>query len=393
MFTHSLFGKYNIMVRISEIITEKRRNSEQNPKMTIYDFLSQYKDDPTMYLHTGPLQKVGVYPKSSFGHDSPLGIYAFRLVDLWEKSSLSEVEPEIINNKFIRYLPYYGGEHLFILQSFIDTDFPNDYTKNDLEQDVLKLKELYHLDDKRIKRLYQAAKTNQNFRDCPAGYLWGITKAFVAGVDTFDDYTPVNTRKWNNVLRNLGYIGFNDRGMGIIHGAEHFQAVFLTSAAYRIIDHILLPGARNSSTKNITIDNDTYKGIGRVPKDLVMNNIPNVLFYNNSPEDFKKVRTWTVKNINQNDFERFCDFLPWNAKGYIDNLFITSTSPLMVGDFLNKKVPSRIKINKISLHMEMPMLMLRRFPLDYPVNEIVVNKNIYGFSDLPDEIKSKIRMV
>ena len=157
---------------------ELRRNPEQNIKMSAVDFLRQYKDNPKMYLHTAPILKVGIYPKSIDGHDSPIGIYAYRLMDIWkdviEKWNTGEYK------RGLEFLPYHGGNYLFVLESDINPDFPGTYSEDDLNTDIAKLQKIYGLSDRRISLLKGAAKTNLNFQDIPAGYLWGMTKALVA---------------------------------------------------------------------------------------------------------------------------------------------------------------------------------------------------------------------
>ncbi len=229
------------------------------------DFLRQYKDDPTVYIHTTDLLKVGIYPKSSDSHDSPVGIYAYRLADIWEDTIERWNTGEY--QRGLEFLPYHGGNHVFVLRSNIDPNFPKDYTEENLQDDIEKLKKFYRISDTTIEQLKETARTNQNFHDCPAGYLWGMTKALVGGVKEFDAYTNVDCKKWNYVLRKLGYVGFNDPGYGLIHGAEASQALFLTTTAFEIIDHDLI--SRKQKTVRLGYpDNTKYVG-GRVPKTFI----------------------------------------------------------------------------------------------------------------------------
>jgi hypothetical protein len=159
-------------------LVEARRNPEQNPRLNAVEFLRQYKDNPKMYLHTTNVMKVGIYPKSTDSHDSPVGIYAYRLVDIWEDAIERWNTGDY--KRGLEFLPYHGGDQLFVLESDIDPNFPEHYTDDDLARDGDKLKQLFGLSDQRIAKLLRTAKTNQNFRDCPAGYFWGMVKALVA---------------------------------------------------------------------------------------------------------------------------------------------------------------------------------------------------------------------
>jgi cold shock CspA family protein len=364
---------------------EKRKNPEQNPRIDVIQFLTQYKDRDDIYIHTTEVEKVGIYPKSSQSHDSPLGIYAFRLKDVW-----SYIEPY---KKGLSMLPYYGGKHLYVLQSDIPSDFVDAYSETDLENDIEKLKKIYNISDDGIKRLKRTARTNLNFKNCPAGYLWGITKALIAGVDEFDEYVPVNTRKWTILLLKLGHKAFNDPGYGFIHGAESTQALFLDISSFKVIDHM----NTNMKQKIIHLDNKQYSG-GHFPKHLVMSGIPNTFFYNNYPEDLKNIKSWTVKHMSIDEYKTFLKFLPYNATGVIETLtlgegsldnFHTSSN---VRKFFEKikTIPANVVINSIHVGGQYPAMLLKYIPETFDVKQITISKYAekYGFNDLP--IKEKI---
>jgi hypothetical protein len=381
-------------MKYSEVF-EARRNPEQNIKLGIVDFLRQYKDRDDIYIHSTDVLKVGIYPRTSDGQDSPVGIYAFRLKDIWaddiERWNTGEYK------RGLEFLSYHGGNHIFVLQSDIDTDFPKDYTQENLDIDCGKMKTLFGLSDENIKRLLRVAKSNQNFRDIPAGYFWGMVKAFISGVSEFDQYTYVDCKKWNYVLRKLGYLGFNDPGYGVIHGAEPCQALFLTTSAFKVVDHSLI----NQKQKEVDVGTydkrEIYKG-GRLPKNLVMNGIPNTLFHNYTPSDFKNVHTWTVKGMSLRDYYSFIRFVPWNGIGIIDNMtldgdFDNSYSMRESEKFLQSNIPKNIKIKNIYIGGRQPVLLLRKMPIDFPVENIKTAMPIgeVYLQTLPDEIKNKLR--
>jgi len=299
---------------------EKRRNASVNFKLSAYDFVKQYKDDPTAYIHTTDVKKVGIYPKSSDNHDSPLGIYAFRIQDVWD----TYIEPynkssNPKENRGLSLLPYHGGKYLYVLKSDIDPNFIKNYTESDLEADIAKLKSVLNLSDEMIARFRSAARTNQNYVNIPAGFLWGFTKAIAAGgISEFDEYTYVNTKRWNAILRKIGYDGFNDPGYGLIHGAEATQAVFLTSSAFTVIDLM------NTMQKNpdITLGKDTYS-VGHVPKTLKIGSFDSVFFHNNSPEKFKRVNVWDINICNISEMRNVRFFAKPSAKININKLVVS----------------------------------------------------------------------
>ena len=372
---------------------EARRNPSQNPKLSAVEFIRQYKDNPHAYLHLAPILKVGIYPKSSDGHDSPIGIYAFRIMDIWENDIERWNTGEY---KFgLSHLSYHGGNYMFILESNIDPLFPDHYTKENLNEDIEKLKKIYGLSNDTVRKLMQSAKTNLNFVDMPVGYLWGITKAMSAGImHEFDQYTVTDTKKWNSILRSLGYSGFNDPGYGYIHGAEHQQALFLTKSAFNVIDVSTI----NQKQREIEIERTRYKGIGRVPKDLHVGGIGGVLFSNHTPADFAKVRKWTVDGASIYDLRSFKRFLPWNAQGIIKNLYMggSANESYENGEvkrfFDNFKLPKNIKIESISVGRYEPWWLLRLIPEDFPVDTITISPfaSTYGIDKLPEKIQKKI---
>lgn len=357
-------------MRYNELF-EARRNPVQNPRMNEVEFVAQYKDRPNIYLHTTSVEKVGIYPKSSDSHDSPTGIYAYRIADIYE-DDIARWNNEKYN-RGLSHLSYHGGDHLYILRSDISINFPKDYTEDDLQRDTAKLAELYQLQPNDIARLRRAARTNPNFRDMPAGYLWGMTKALAAGgLSELDEYTSVDCKRWNGVLRALGYTGFNDPGYGLIHGTESSQALFLTTQAFTVIDHM----QKNQKQKEIKIADKVYKG-GRMPRDLVMKGFDSVFFHNNEPEDFKNVQRWTVDGMSYDQFWSFARFLPWNAQGIIKRL----------GGFegsFDKRANYDIEFLK---NVTVP-----KIPEGFPVGTITISKfsDNYVMDNLPGTIQQKI---
>ena len=381
-------------MRINDLL-EARRNPEENPKFSAVEFLRQYKDNPHMYLHLAPIQKVGIYPKSSDSHDSPVGIYAFRLADIWENDIERWNTGDYADKKArgLEFLSYHGGNFMFILESDIDPYFADDYSEQDLANDITKLKQITGIDDETVDQLKKAARTNLNFVDKPVGYLWGMTKALVGGVREFDEHTYVNTKKWNTLLRTMGYTGFNDTGYGYIHGAEHQQALFLSTAAFRVVDM----GTIKQKQKTVKIGDQSYEG-GRIPKDLHMRGFDSVFFYNNSPEDFKSVRTWTVDGISLDNFKNFIRFLPWNAKGIIKTMSMGGASNELFEEgnvkrfFETTTIPQNITLEKLYIGSRFPERLLRHVPENFPVAEIVISpfSNEYGLDKLPATIQNKI---
>lgn len=350
-------------------IDELRRRPEASTRLTAFQFLEQYKDDPNAYLHTTDVEKVGIHPRTG-GHDAPMGIYAFRLQDIWHHIEFGNQHGWDV----AKSLPYYGGPNFFILKADIPIDFVEDYNEEDLKRDIMKLKQLFKLDDNEAKRLLRAAKTNPNFVDNPAGYLWGMTKAIAAGgISEFDQYTPTNEKRWALILRKLGYSAFNDPGYGFIHGAEGSQALFLDKSAFEVVDYYKL-----HRKKQIQIGDKVFQS---APRKIYMKGIPNVFFYNNEPEDFRNVREWVVESMDIGDLSKFLKFLPWNAQGRIGTVGVKASTTWVQGyirDLVN--AAPRVTIDSLIVTAgddwySVPIF-LAKLPPNIPVNTILYPQNV-----------------
>lgn len=292
-------------------IYELRRNPEKNIRQNVYQFLLKYKDDPSIYIHTNDIDKIGINPHTPDSHDSPMGIYAFNLTDIWDSIEPFNTGKYAEKPRGLEFIPYYGGENVFVLKSDIPHDTLKKYHEDDLNKDIKKLQSLYNISDEDMDRLKRAAKTNLNYVKAPIGDLWGITKSLAAGgVSEFDQYTPVNTKKWAYILRKLGYHGFNDPGYGFIHGAENKQTLFLNTSGFKVIDKFRIQKKRRVNVG----DKKTYQS---APRKLEMQYIPNTFFLNHEPEQFKNLREWIIDRMEMKDISGINTFLPWNATAII----------------------------------------------------------------------------
>jgi len=63
-------------------ISERRRNPDQNPRISAYDALLKYKDDSDMYISFTSKRKIGINPASDY--NTPLSIYTYPLKEIWK---------------------------------------------------------------------------------------------------------------------------------------------------------------------------------------------------------------------------------------------------------------------------------------------------------------------
>jgi len=282
------------------MLFEKRRNPDQNPKVSAYEYLKPYSKDPDIYITFTEIPKVGINPKSGF--NTPLGIYTYPLKELW---------PTISHGKDAGNVPYAGkSPYIFILRSknkkkFVK-DMYKDYNSKDYDDDMEKIRKLYapkygkkdfENDTEQIAKQLEYdyseghahyARTwfarTQKMSNKDYGYAlhlgieaiqkkYGrnfpvpepikfkknkkIYDAIEEGTKTSKHFNPISsfwnvTRMiaqgrsgkalvhWNKILRDLGYSGFADKsGKGLIHPSEPTQAVFLSKDAFKVEDMIL----------------------------------------------------------------------------------------------------------------------------------------------------------
>jgi hypothetical protein len=128
-------------MKLSEILPllETRANPLQNPKVSAYDALLPYKDNPNVFIHFSDYNKLGLNPLSEFA--TPLGIYGYPLKDIWKRYDIDDA-------KSFKYLPFASDRQFIIVYSwngkgtFIN-DMQHLYNNNTLKEDILKLKKLY----------------------------------------------------------------------------------------------------------------------------------------------------------------------------------------------------------------------------------------------------------
>lgn len=382
-------------------INEARREPDQNPKISIYEFLLPYSKNPDVHIHTTTVNKVGIYPRSPENHDSPIGVYAYRLVDIWDDYIERWNTGEYASKpRGLSMLPYYGGAYTFVLRERTPAITAESYTQEQLESDISKISEWYDLTDGELKSIKALARTNLNFRSTlPVSMLWAITKTLNSDVssDGFDNNTRVNVKEWNHLLRRLGYTAFSDSGYGYIHGAESTQTVFLAKSAFEVVD---LHQKFIKKTFN-TGSGQTYQSI---PKRLSMKSIPNTFFYNNEPSEFSKVVEWRVDLMSSTDFSTFTRFLPKTAKGFIGTLSMSGSHVGVVRTNLEllKRLEDHTNIVVDTVYIGMTdwmdiVQLLNKFPETANVKNIAISKwqrisDAY-LDKLPEHVARRLIMV
>lgn len=378
-----------------ENIFEARRNPTINVKQSAYEYLKQYKDRDDIYIHTNNVDKVGINTRYSDSHDSPNGIYAFKLKDIWKDSIERWNSGDYAKKpRGLSHLPYSGGDNIFILKSKEKPVTLENYTNSDLEKDIKQLKIMFKLDDDDIKKLKLAARTNLNFVDSSIGYLWGITKAIAAGyVSEFDGYMRTDTKKWGFILRKLGHELFHDIGHGWIHAAELGQTLFLSTKPFKVIDLF-----KERKKKYVKYGGNVYQS---APKRINMTSFDNVFFYNHDAKQFSNVLEWNVEHASVDDVLRLSKLLPYKGKAVIDTLVVSGFKYLGVVGVIKQLIKAttirRIKIKKIVIDsgdgMDIESFLIK-LPSNLNVDIIEYNEYVtasWALDDIAEKVDSDIK--
>jgi hypothetical protein len=258
-------------------IIEARTKPAQNPKVSAYEKLLPYKDDPDIYITFTSLNKVGINPKSAF--NTPNGVYTFPLALTWQMYEVDRYKdftqyPDFVNGRpYIQVLKYTGAGRSLVISGNPNT---SNYTDEDLEKDLAKLQKQYHLSDGAINREKDKAAEFQGYYDDtiptqgPAAILWTVTRSIAyeklrkrkdsrSGYDYQDDGKDPSTRvtnDWSSVFRGLGIQLVVDEFHSVIHEAEPCQAVFFSKKAFKHIDTALVTRKQENEPKIKSIDID-----------------------------------------------------------------------------------------------------------------------------------------
>lgn len=256
-----------------KVILASRSNPSVNPKISSYEYLKQWYNDPDVYISFTTVDKVGINPQSKY--NTPIGIYTYPLQEVW-------VQYNIGRKQSLEDIPFAGNApHIWVIRpknksTFVE-DMHTDYGSDKFDKDETVLLNIFvkHrmnqiqevLDDTNIhgqvyidhwKKEYKEkiatdweSLHTEALRDAkiknPVCSFWNLARLTAIALTRDGKYYANNTLlspeqrrtaaiKWNWLLRKCGYSGFADKtGKGYIHNAEPIQAVFLSKDAFKII--------------------------------------------------------------------------------------------------------------------------------------------------------------
>ena len=181
------------------------------------DTLRQYANDPDMFVTFTDMLKVGINPQTEW--DDPIGIYTYPVRETLEG--------------FASGVPLYGAHRPYIhlvrstgrmleLQAVPERLF---------EESVEPLTLLLGNAD-----LVEYTMTMFNLSRQPGERIWSATRRLALQIGTQTKRDPKVL--WNKIFRTMGYDAVSDRGESIISDNEPAQAVFLGTAALKVVQAI-----------------------------------------------------------------------------------------------------------------------------------------------------------
>lgn len=150
---------------------------------TAIEILSEYKNDPDVYISFTGIDKIGINPQSSF--NTPNGIYTYPLKAAW---SFYDIDKKGIQGfPFAKERPY-----IWIVRkscnTFVD-DIGKQYSKKDLERDLEKIRKIYGKQfRKKSERQINIENTKQKLRNVQTAISSiNITGKNAANLDYYRD--------------------------------------------------------------------------------------------------------------------------------------------------------------------------------------------------------------
>lgn len=231
-------------MKILNIISEARKNPEQNPKTSINDIIKKAYDatddhiaeTKNLFVSFTAVDKLGINPKSTY--HTPLGIYAYPATYV-----IDEIGPAVSMSS----LPFAGDQpyaNLFkVTGNIINL---NEMTASESRALAKKITTLWvhesgkewkvAVDD--VEQIISDSERNATYSDYPGGRFWYITK--VAAETLFGPVWKSTQRHvvWNKLFRLIGIDGCIDPGVGIIHPDEPVQSVFFSIKAIHDVQRI-----------------------------------------------------------------------------------------------------------------------------------------------------------
>jgi len=244
------------------------------------------------------INKVGVNPQSEY--ETPLGVYFYPLTN--------EMYDSLIDNS----LPFAGESENVSLVRLKDVQSSKWLRVTDVNQsidlDKLQMKAFKFFDDSNkkfddgedldfddtIERWNRWIKRESRLTN--ASLLFAYCAFLVQKFDkkSKNASSTIRGRRFNQILRHLGFIGVYDTGHGIIHQNEETQLVALDPSAYEVVASYNTREIRKGSVSN-------SKALNEKILDTVFTIEEDVFDHIKSAEEINTKMNWLAKKLLNDD--------------------------------------------------------------------------------------------
>jgi hypothetical protein len=221
-------------------ILEARKNPEQNPKTSAWDWFDKYyaQHGDNLFVSFTAIDKLGLNPGSKY--NTPLGIYAYQAKYVDQVGNFSEL-PFAGDQRYVNFFIKKNSANVLELSEMSDSerielskrliDGATKYYK--IAPDSVQYQE-WHT---KWKNGMRYAETHARDPDTPGSVFWYSTKLLAEYIARVSDRAH-SPHMWNHILRSAGIDGFTDNGYSIIHPSEPTQAVFFTLNTVQLLDRV-----------------------------------------------------------------------------------------------------------------------------------------------------------
>jgi hypothetical protein len=239
-------------VKIAELLTELRKNPDQNPKVSVNDELADaidqlrtsYEGRPTnLFVSFTAVDKLGINPQSKY--DTPLGIYAYPATYVEDKVGARPMT----NLPFAGDSPYAtifkSRGNIVNLADMPESDVIDYYQKIAKYWSQISRKDWKTSVDE-VENIIKDASDKATFKSRPGGQFWYVTMQvakLMAEINKPKERQIAPKKyprhvSWNTLFRAIGINGCVDTGVGIIHTSEPHQAVFFDISAVDVVKRV-----------------------------------------------------------------------------------------------------------------------------------------------------------
>ena len=231
-----------MFVKISESLFEKRSHPELNIKLSGWEQLEPYKDDPSIFISFTKLEKLGINPQTEYS--TPAGVYFYPLKVAWEQYNmdskknvpLKDIFPFAAENPFIHIVRVTDASKCLIVSGYTDSTYEKDFNK---------LHAFFIPNDEAAYEIgSKFGSFHPNYKIHPATRLihqvlyfyYSAQREGALLVLKGKGIRTISLFKTFCLTKILGYTGIiDDANEGAIHENEPIQAVLFDPRIYKLV--------------------------------------------------------------------------------------------------------------------------------------------------------------